>query len=248
MDGSSLSKMIIQWLHYIREKEIITNVWTNAKDMFKLFCDYYYNRSLDTITYQSFLRKLNSIHPHIEFMRVDYRFDSTKTRSYSYFISCKIKPSHISSPPTINRTTKTRSIFNPHTSNTPHSNNTFNPQLHYQTSNNNDSRILLTPKETIHHDNIVTTRTTSEMSTNTLTSLPNKPSPVSVVDSPSTTQILPTIETTFKHNTPHQYPVLSQYGIPTDLSTSDSMSTIQSLLRELECLGKSNDLFFSAIK
>ena len=215
MASSDFTPKIILWLNSIQESNKLKNNWTSGQVMYKFFCSFCTGMNIEDLTYQSFIKKINILETDIPFLYKCINRDKSRNRLYVYFIS-----NTITFPPQIKRITK--------------------PNFKYidssTTSHSVDdvSSLIVTPKDIRPIGNNRPSCHTSEIS------IINK-------------QTLPVTLPHLKRNTNHvnnetttstQYPSLYKFGIPTDLTSSNNLSIMQSLLQDIERIGKKYPLLY----
>ena len=224
MDSSLLAQSIKEWLNDIYINNKLKNIWTSGKDMHNLFCLFTSSTNIEDYTYAIFIRKLNKIELHTSYLHKDsIRGETSRKRVLIYFIS----PASYA-PPKITRIT----------------NNTFPPLSPTATSLVADTLDpIVTPVDTRQNGNNSSICHTSEMLSFNPKVLPRSNRHTLVQN--SSPEIIQVTAQSSTHTSINPFPFLTKYGIPTDLSNNNNMTIVQSILREIEMIGKTSDLFFS---
>ena len=216
MDSSDLTPKIISWLNSMQSTNKLKTNWTSGSDMYKFFCAFYSLGNTTTLTYQSFIKKLNLIESDILYLYKCIHRDKSRNRIYLYFISNTIR-----FPPQIRRITKPNFKFNPQSTTS-------------RLSENDTLSQIITPKDNGLNDNNHVNCHTSEISL------------INQQVLPYTSRHLPQTNTDHVKNdtTNTQFSILCKYGIPTDLSNIDNLSIMQSLLQDIKRIGKNYPLLY----
>ena len=242
MNSNTLGHAIIAWLNSIKHNNTAINIWTSAQDMYKLFITCSSSSQIDDITYQTFLKKLNVIVSHTDYLTSKVLKDDNYVRMYYYFINYDINSNTESNDTTLSPTIQRARKKN---------NRTLLQQdvSHNQSSLIVDaSSLVVTPTDNRHNGNNSTIRNISEMSISNSETLPRYNMNTHVLLDPSLAVHnldIPVLSDNNRSNT--KYPTLTKYGITTDLSTQEGISNIHSLLIDIEKLSLEYDLTFPRI-